>query len=137
MTDEQSQHREYLERHLNQLGANNLKMVKNNDEYEIRVSIHDIDFLITTDLFSTFEIKINNYFKELTDYLNGSFTETIDWYIEIIKQIINHEYTLIRYKRKGKEICRYIQLKDGQVIGDYQNHFKLFAKRESIHGGHL
>ena len=135
--------KQYLEKKLNLLierGLVNNFSISNKGHTTILLESADTKVTIITDLQDTMEIVINGYFRELTDYRVGDFKETIDWYIQILESIYSKKYSLVRYTRGRKEICRYLLLKVNNKdlrLGDYKNHFKLFAKKEEILAGSL
>lgn len=118
------------------------KVAKDNEPKYFRVSVAGKEFSaeLITDFQKTMEVTINNYYRDITDYSQGDFPDTIDWYLEIIKNVASGQYSVIEYKRGGKSICKYLIMAvrgKSLQIGDFKNHFKLFASRTENEGGAL
>jgi hypothetical protein len=141
--------KKYLEDRLNELVRRNIfdtfSVTKDTEDkdrvyFQIDLTTKDINIRLYADLQETMEITINDYFHDVTDYLIGDYRDTIDWYLEIANKIAQKEYTVVDYARKGKSICRVLELEvrgRSIAIGDFHNHFKIFAKKTETVGGEL
>lgn len=114
---------------------------KSEPYFRVNIDIKEgVEVSLFTDLHETMGATINGYYRDETDYLIGSFEDTIDWYLDIVKSISQKNYRLEIYSSGNKVICKYLKLEirgKNTTIGDFRNHFKIFAKKTTVDGGEL